>query len=66
MVLSYLGLVLINNSGIETENIWIIYTPMFIGVYIFSRWLDSRIGRSTTELAEQNNDDSQTKGFGQQ
>ena len=45
MALSYLALVVVNNSGFETENMWIIYTPMFIGVYVFSRWLDSRIGR---------------------
>ena len=65
MALSYLALVVVNNSGFETENMWIIYTPMFIGVYVFSRWLDSRIGRSTTAAQEQEADGSQTNGFGQ-
>ena len=43
VVLSYTGLVLVNNSGYQAENMWVIYTPMFIGVYIFSRWIDSKM-----------------------
>ena len=43
IVLSYLGLVLVNNSGYQLENMWVIYAPMFIGVYIFSRWIDSKL-----------------------
>ena len=43
MVLSYSGLVLVNNSGYQLENMWIIYAPMFVGVYIFSRWIDSKL-----------------------
>ena len=44
VILSYLGLVLVNNSGLQYDNMWLIYAPMFIGVYIFSRWVDSRLG----------------------
>ena len=43
MVLSYSGLVLVNNSGYLLENMWVIYAPMFVGVYIFSRWIDSKL-----------------------
>ena len=43
MVLSYAGLVLVNNSGYQLENMWVLYTPMFIGIYIFSRWIDSKL-----------------------
>ena len=43
MVLSYAGLVLVNNSGYQLENMWVLYAPMFISVYIFSRWIDSKI-----------------------
>ena len=43
MVLSYAGLVLVNNSGYQLENMWVLYAPMFIGVYIFSRWIDSKL-----------------------
>ena len=43
LVLSYAGLVLVNNSGYQLENMWVLYAPMFIGVYIFSRWIDSKL-----------------------
>lgn len=42
-ILSYIALVVVNNSGYELENMWLIYAPMFIAVYIFSRWVDSRL-----------------------
>ena len=37
MPLSYSGLILVNNSGYQLENMWIIYAPMFMSVYLFSR-----------------------------
>ena len=46
MVLSYVALTLVNNSSLELENMWVIYLPMFITVYLFSRWLDSRFNQS--------------------
>ena len=49
MVLSYSGLVLVNNSGYQLENMWIIYAPMFVGVYIFSRWIDSKLSNKDKE-----------------
>ena len=42
MVLSYIALITVNNSDYELENMWVIYAPMFVGVYIFSRWIDSK------------------------
>ena len=49
MVLSYSGLVLVNNSGYQLENMWIIYAPMFISVYLFSRWIDSKLAKKDNE-----------------
>ena len=49
MVLSYLGLVLVNNSGCQLENMWVVYAPMFIGVYVFSRWIDSKMDKKGKE-----------------
>ena len=39
-LLSYSGLVLINNSGLELANMWLAYLPMFIGVYVLTQWAD--------------------------
>ena len=47
-ILSYIALVVVNNSGYELENMWLIYAPMFIVVYIFSRWVDSRLPNGAT------------------
>ena len=49
MVLSYLGLVLVNNIGYQLENMWVIYAPMFICVYVFSRWIDSKMDKKGKE-----------------
>jgi len=42
-VVGYGGLAVINNSGIATDDVWITYLPLFIGVYFFARWADAKI-----------------------
>ena len=49
MTLSYSGLVLVNNSGYQLENMWVIYAPMFISVYLFLRWIDGKLGKKDKE-----------------
>ena len=49
MALSYSGLVLVNNSGYQPENMWVIYAPMFISVYLFSRLIDSKLAKKDKE-----------------
>jgi hypothetical protein len=41
-LISYAGLVLINNSELDLPNMWIAYLPMFIGVYVVTQWLDKK------------------------
>ncbi|MBC1262496.1 hypothetical protein FQK07_14815 [Synechococcus sp. BSF8S] len=43
-LISYAGLVLINNSELNLPNMWIAYLPMFIGVYVLTQWVDRKIG----------------------
>ena len=43
-LISYAGLVVINNSELNLPNMWIAYLPMFIGVYVATQWLDKKIG----------------------
>lgn len=43
-LISYAGLVLINNSELNLPNMWVAYLPMFIGVYVITQWLDRKIG----------------------
>lgn len=41
--LSYLGLILINNSEINLPNMWVAYLPMFIGVYLLTQLIDKAL-----------------------
>ena len=43
-LVSYAGLVLINNSELDLPNMWIAYLPMFISVYVLTQWLDRKFG----------------------
>ncbi len=52
-VVGYGGLVLINNSGLVLENMWFAYLPMFIAVYLFSRWADARIASRSNHKSEE-------------
>jgi hypothetical protein len=42
-VVGYGGLAVINNSGLAPDRMWTIYLPLFVGVYFFARWADSKI-----------------------
>lgn len=64
MVLSYVALVIVNNSTIEYENMWIIYTPMFIGVYVISRWIDSHLATQGKKTENEAQNAIDQKGFG--
>ena len=54
-ILSYIGLILVNNSNYELDNMWLIYAPMFVTIYIFSRWLDSKFAAMNTNKQQNNN-----------
>ena len=41
--ISYLGLIIINNSGLDLPSLWLAYLPMFLGVYALSIWIDRRL-----------------------
>jgi hypothetical protein len=43
-LISYVGLVVINNAELDLPNMWIAYLPMFIGVFVATQWLDRKFG----------------------
>ena len=45
VVLSSMALILVNNSNIELANMWLVYLPMFVSIYLISRWIDSHLNR---------------------
>ncbi len=44
-LISYGGLVVINNAELDLPNMWIVYLPMFIVVFVATQWLDRKIGK---------------------
>ncbi len=46
-LISYGGLVVINNAELDLPNMWIVYLPMFIVVFVATQWLDRKIGKRT-------------------
>ena len=46
LVLSTAAVTLVNQLQIEQQSAYQIYIPMFIGIYVLSRWLDSRFNQA--------------------
>ena len=68
LVLSSAAVGAVNLLELDQHNLYQIYIPLFIGIYVLSRWIDSKIGASqpsqengTTESVHQRGTD---KGFG--
>ena len=57
-ILSYIALVIVNNSGYKLENMWLIYAPMFVAVYVFSRWVDSKLPADSTKDQKKQNEEN--------
>ena len=49
LVLSTAAVAVVNQSQLEQQNAYQIYIPMFIGIYVLSRWIDSRFNETPTQ-----------------
>ena len=45
-MLSTAAVTVVNQLQIEQQSAYQIYIPMFIGIYVLSRWLDSRFNQA--------------------
>ena len=71
LVLSTAAVTVVNQLQIEQQSAYQIYIPMFIGIYVVSRWIDSRFNQDAQQKqseadAKQNKKTSSTteRGFG--
>ena len=46
LVLSTAAVTVVNQLQIEQQSAYQIYIPMFVGIYVISRWLDSRFNQA--------------------
>ena len=65
LLLSTIAVASINLIGINQEGAYKIYLPLFIAIYVLSRWIDSKFNQSqaTKESQDKNQVLSDTKGF---
>ena len=49
LVLSSAAVTVVNQLQIEQQSAYQIYIPMFIGIYVVSRWIDSRFNQATQQ-----------------
>ena len=45
LVLSTAAVALVNRLELEQQSAYQIYIPMFIGIYVISRWLDAKMNQ---------------------
>ena len=70
LVLSTAAVTVVNQLEIEQQSAYQIYIPMFIGIYVLSRWLDSRFNQASQQQPANANHKKTSpsttdRGFGQ-
>ena len=70
LVLSTAAVTVVNQLEIEQQSAYQIYIPMFIGIYIVSRWLDSQFNQASQQpqpntTQDKNSPSTTDRGFGQ-
>ena len=70
LVLSTAAVTVVNQLEIEQQSAYQIYIPMFIGIYIVSRWIDSQFNQASQQLQSNATQDKTSpsttdRGFGQ-
>ena len=65
LLLSTIAVAIINLIGINREGAYKIYLPLFIAIYVLSRWIDSKFNQSqaTKESQDKSQGPSDTTGF---
>ena len=70
LVLSTAAVAAVNQLEFEQQSAYQIYIPMFIGIYIVSRWLDSRFNQASQQpqpnaTQDKTSPSTTDRGFGQ-
>ena len=65
LLLSTIAVASINLIGVNQESAYKIYLPLFIAIYVLSRWIDSKFNQSkaTNEPQDKKPEPGDAKGF---
>jgi len=68
LLLSSGAVAAVNRIDLPQNNLYQIYIPLFIGIYILSRWIDSKVsqsqGSTSSSVVENPSARDNDKGFG--
>ena len=68
LLLSSGAVAAVNRIDLPQDNLYQIYIPLFIGIYILSRWIDSKVSQSqesrSSSVVENPSASENDKGFG--
>ena len=68
LLLSSGAVAAVNRIDLPEDSLYQIYIPLFIGIYILSRWIDSKVGQSqgstNSSVVESPSARDNDKGFG--
>ncbi len=68
LLLSSGAVAAVNRIDLPQDNLYQIYIPLFIGIYILSRWIDSKVsqsqGSTSSSVVENPSARDNDKGFG--
>ena len=68
LLLSSGAVAAVNRIDLPQDNLYQIYIPLFIGIYILSRWIDSKVsqsqGSTSSSVVENPSASENDKGFG--
>ena len=68
LLLSSGAVAAVNRIDLPQDNLYQIYIPLFIGIYILSRWIDSKVSQSqgptSSSVVENPSARDNNKGFG--
>ena len=61
--LSSAGVAAVSQLELDQRSVGIIYVPMFIGIYVLSRWIESKLSATPPSVSPEADSELLSKGF---
>jgi len=61
--LSSAGVAAVSQLELDQRSAGVIYVPMFIGIYVLSRWIESKLSATPTSVSPEADSELPSKGF---
>ena len=61
--LSSAGVAVVSQLDLDQRSAGVIYVPMFIGIYVLSRWIESKLSATPPSVSSEADSELPSKGF---